>query len=93
MNDLIIGFEKIINTNEIMISIVGIFIVFSALAIISLFIAVLPKFLPLLGKFFPEGPPHHSHGALSSHTADHAEVLVAIAYALFRKKVGSLPGK
>jgi Na+-transporting methylmalonyl-CoA/oxaloacetate decarboxylase gamma subunit len=93
MNDLIIDFEKIINTNEIMISIVGIFIVFSALAFISLFIAVLPKFLPLLGKFFPEEHPHHSHGALSGHTADHEEVLAAIAYALFRKTVGSLPGK
>jgi Na+-transporting methylmalonyl-CoA/oxaloacetate decarboxylase gamma subunit len=91
VNDLIIGFENIINTNEVMIAGVGILIVFSALAIIALFIALLPRILPLLEKLFPEEHPHHITS--SSQTADHEEVLVAIAYALFRKQARSLPAK
>lgn len=91
MNDLTMGFENIINANGVTIAIAGIIIVFSALTIISLFIALQPKLLPLLGKLFPE--EHHPHGPSSSQTADHEEVLAAIAYTLFRKQAGSLPAK
>jgi len=92
MNDLTMGFENIINANGVMIAVVGILIVFLALAIISLSIALLPKILPLLERLFPEEHPHHSSPS-PSQPADHEKVLVAIAYALYRKQAGSLPAK
>lgn len=91
MNNLTMSLENIFISNAVTISIVGIIIVFSALTIIALFIALLPKLLPLLGTLLPE--EHHTHEPSSSQTSDHEKVLAAIAYALFRKETGSLPGK
>lgn len=91
MNDLNMGLENLINANGITISIVGIFIVFSALTIIALFISLLPKLLPLLEKLFPV--EDHSHAAPSSEAAGHDEILAAVAYTLFHKQAGSLPAK
>lgn len=92
MKDITMGFENIINANGFTITIVGIIIVFIALAIIALFIALVPKLLPLLEKLFPE-EQHHQHSPAPSQTAEHDEVLAAIAHALFCKSAGSLPAK
>lgn len=91
MNTIAMGFENIANAHGITLSIVGMLIVFLALAIIATFITMVSKFLPLLEKVFPEVHPHPSPS--SSHSADHEEVMAAIAYALFLKETGSLPNK
>lgn len=93
MTDLTMGFENIITTNGIAISIVGIVIVFAALSVIALFIAMLPKLMSLTVKLFPE--VEHPHAATPSvdNSSDHDAVLAAIAYALFRKQTQTLPAK
>ena len=83
MNTITMGFENIANAHGMTLSLVGMLIVFSALAIISICITMVSKFLPLLEKLFPEVHPHPSPS--SSQSADHEEVLAAIAYALFLK--------
>lgn len=93
MNNLTMGFENIVASNGIAISIVGIFIVFAALSIIALFIGLLPKLMPLTAKFFPEEEHPHTATPKASQSSDHDEVLAAIAYALFRKKAETLPAK
>jgi len=89
MNNLTMGLENIIAGNGYTIAIMGMLIVFAALAIIALFISQLPKVLPLLNKVLPEG--HHHAEQPTKHSADHDQMLAAIAYALFRKEAGSLP--
>jgi Na+-transporting methylmalonyl-CoA/oxaloacetate decarboxylase gamma subunit len=91
MNNLTMSLDNIFATNAFTISIMGILIVFSALMIIALFTALLPKLLPFLEKLLPE--KHHAYESSPSETPDHEKVLAAIAYALFRKETGSLPGK
>lgn len=92
MNNPTMGLENIIAGNGPTIAIMGMLIVFAALAFIALFIAQLPKVLPLLNKILPEAH-HHTAPAASSHSGDHEKVLAAIAYALFHREVGSLPAK
>lgn len=91
MNNLTMGFENILAANGIILSLVGILIVFAALSIIALSIALLPKILPLIATIFPE--EDHAHGTAHSASvkSDHDEVLAAIAYALFHKQASSLP--
>ena len=91
MQNLTMGFENVIATNGITISIVGIVIVFSALSIIALFIALLPKILPLTEWLLPT--EEHAHASTASKSADHDEILAAIASALFHKQAASLPTK
>lgn len=91
MENLNFGIENIVASDGIIIALMGMIIVFAALAIISLFISFLPKILPLTEKFFPE--THRHNVPEPSVSQDHEKVLAAIAYALFRKELGSLPGK
>ncbi len=91
MDRLNLDVNNIIAGNGVTISIMGMLIVFAALAFISLFIAILPKLLPFLEKIFPE--QHHHHGPSSTQASDHNKVLAAIGYALYRKKTGTLPEK
>jgi len=91
MLNLNIGIENIIASNGIIISVLGMLIVFAALSVISLFIAYLPKVLPLTEKIFPVA--HHHSAPESSLPQDHEQVLAAIGYALFHKELGSLPAK
>jgi len=92
MNELTMGFENIINSNGISIAVVGILIVFLALAIISFVIAQIPRVLPLLEKLFPE-EHHHTSSPVQVEDHEHEKVLAAIAYALFHKQAGTLPAK
>lgn len=85
------GLENIFISNGTTIAIMGMLIVFAALAIIALFIALLPKILPLIATLFPE-EQHHT-APTPSGPSDHEKVLAAIGYALFHKNAGSLPGK
>lgn len=91
MNNLTLGVENIVNANGVSISVMGMLIVFAALAIIAIFITLLPRLLPLLEKVVPEA--HHHSAPAPSVPSDHEEVLAAIAYALFRKQAESLPAK
>lgn len=91
MNTLNMGLENIVAANGVTIAIMGMIIVFTALAIIALFISQLPKLLPLLGRFFPEG--HHHNAAPVSQPSDHEKVLAAIGFALLKKQTASLPAK
>ncbi len=91
MNNLVPGVENIFAANGPAIAIMGMLIVFAALAFISLFISQLPKLLPMLSNMFPEA--HHHSEPAPSQPADHDKVLVAIAHALFHREAGSLPAK
>lgn len=91
MNNLTLGFENIVNANGVTIAIMGMLIVFAALAVIAIFISLLPKLLPLLEKVLPV--QHHHAAPAPSQPSDHEEVLAAIAYALFRKQAETLPAK
>ncbi len=93
MNNVTMGLENIVTSNGISISIVGIIIVFSALSIIAIFIALLPKLLPLAEMLLPEEENSHAPAPTASKSADHEEVLAAIAYTLFHKHAESLPAK
>lgn len=91
MNNLTLSIENIVNANGVSIAIMGMLIVFAALAIIAIFITLLPRLLPLLEKVVPEA---HRHSAPApSESSDHEEVLAAIAYALFKKHAEALPAK
>jgi sodium pump decarboxylase gamma subunit len=91
MNNPMLGLENILAANGFTIALMGMAIVFVALAFIALFIAQLPRVLPLLAKIFPE--EHHHAEPTAAQTGDHEKVLAAIAYALFHKEAGSLPLK
>ncbi|PLX87462.1 MAG: hypothetical protein C0618_06480 [Desulfuromonas sp.] len=91
MNHFAFSLQNVVDANGVIISVMGMLIVFSALTVIALFIAALPKLLPLFDKILPE--EHHHHEAVPSRPADHEQVLAAIGYALFRKHAETLPAE
>lgn len=54
MNELHMSLQNVIDGQGIGISVTGMFIVFSALVIISVIIAATPHVLKILDRFFPE---------------------------------------
>ena len=61
----------------------GLFIVFSALLLISLFIASLPRVLELVARVWPEVDDTHARaGHPESQVPDNTRVLAAIGYVL-----------
>jgi Na+-transporting methylmalonyl-CoA/oxaloacetate decarboxylase gamma subunit len=71
----------------------GLFIVFTALILISLFIASLPRVLEAVSRIWPEvDEPHATQGHPESQVPDDAAVLAAIGFVLhteLQKQVAS----
>lgn len=83
MEKLNLGFQNVIDGNGFIIAVMGMLIVFAALALISLFIAFLPAMLKALSAVLPE---EHHHGPAPSQkkSRDNDAFLAAIGYALYK---------
>lgn len=78
------GLQNIVDNNGSSLAIVGMGIVFFALAFIALIIAVLPYFLKLLDKIVPE--KHVEPKVRVRTSSDDGAVIAAIASAIYKKK-------
>jgi len=77
------GFQAISEGQGVSISVTGMLIVFSALAIISLFIRLLPVMLSLLGPILPNLEPHAQPATVAEQMpSDREKIVAAIGYVL-----------
>lgn len=74
-------FQNIADGNGWEISMVGVFIVFISLAIISLFINYLPRVLAIMDKYMPETKAGHHQPEIKTET-DNSQLVAAIGFAL-----------
>jgi Na+-transporting methylmalonyl-CoA/oxaloacetate decarboxylase gamma subunit len=80
-------FQNVLDADGISLSIIGMLIVFAALALVSLFIAALPKILERLNDYLPAEQTHHGgHGGSSGGELDEEEfIIAALGYVLHRE--------
>lgn len=77
-----IGWQRIVDGQGLEIAFTGMFIVFLALAAISLCIPMLPKILASIGGILPEGPHNPTE---SESSRDDEAVAAAVGFALDEK--------
>ena len=86
-----LSIQNILDGHGISISIIGMVVVFAALALISIFIALLPAILRIVNKIFPPGEALHSLPRSSDSLEN--EVIAAIGLALHTEMGNHLPDK
>jgi oxaloacetate decarboxylase gamma subunit len=84
----VVGWQSIAENDGVAISLLGMLIVFSALAVISLFIGALPKVLAALDPYLPE--MHGSHGPPATQEEE-KKVVAAIGMVLHLARQNSGP--
>jgi Na+-transporting methylmalonyl-CoA/oxaloacetate decarboxylase gamma subunit len=71
-------FQNVIDADGISIAVMGMLIVFVALALVSLFIASLPRILEALNDYLPAEHAHHGgHAAAAADDVDDDEPIIA----------------
>lgn len=81
--------QNVIDGQGLEITIVGITIVFSALAMISLFIAALPRVLTVLDPYLPAAAHEHGHASPAVPPSGEDErIVAAIGLALHHRQQG-----
>ena len=83
--------QNILDGHGFGISIIGMVVVFAALALISTFISLLPAILRIVNKIFP--PEEASHALSRSSDASENEVIAAIGFALHTQLGKHIPDK
>ncbi|MDR4506357.1 MAG: OadG family protein [Candidatus Scalindua sp.] len=81
-----LSIQNILDGRGFDISITGMVVVFTALALISAFISLLPAILRIVNRIFPQEEASHAPSlSRSSHTPEN-EVIAAIGFALHMAK-------
>lgn len=81
-----LSIQNILDGRGFDISITGMVVVFSALALISAFISLLPAVLRIVNRIFPQDEASHAHSLSGGSHAPENELIAAIGFALHREK-------